>query len=309
MRRIFAVGVLLLFSAPAYCWNNTGHMIVARLAWLNLDQAQKDKSIEILKKHPHYQEFLKADVPNGFTEAEWVFLRAATWPDWVRSNHREFSRPKMHYINYPFVPQGSNIDPSVHQPGADQDNILKQLKISSKQVTSGNQEDRAVHFCWILHLMGDIHQPLHSSALFSSQFPDGDLGGNLAYIVLHDGAHKIKLHPTWDGLLGTSNSASAIGRIVLQVHSLSQSDQEQIQRNITQNTDFESWAKESFEVAKKSAYLDGALPLGDDHDDAVDIGIAPTDYIKNAGHIARIQVGKAGKRLANTVTKLVSAMD
>jgi hypothetical protein len=35
-------------------------------------------------------------------------------------------------------------------------------------------EERAPHLCWLIHLVGDIHQPLHSTALFSRKlFPDG----------------------------------------------------------------------------------------------------------------------------------------
>ena len=39
---------------------------------------------------------------------------------------------------------------------------------------------RSVHLCWLLHLVGDSHQPLHSSSLVTRQrFPEGDRGGNL----------------------------------------------------------------------------------------------------------------------------------
>ena len=34
-------------------------------------------------------------------------LRAATWPDWVKHHQQHFSKPKWHYVDFPFVPPGS----------------------------------------------------------------------------------------------------------------------------------------------------------------------------------------------------------
>jgi hypothetical protein len=306
MKKVLSLAMLFVLSTSAYSWNNTGHMVAARLAWQKLDQAQKDKAVQILKKHPHYVEFLSADRPNGFTEPEWVFLRAATWPDWVRNHHkREYHHATWHYINYPFILPDSGIDPSSHQPPADQENVVRQLGMAVKKIKNGTQEDQAEYLCWLLHLGGDIHQPLHATALFSKQFPDGDRGGNLAYIVLHEGANKTQLHPMWDGLLGKSTAASAIGKVVQDVNAMIEADPDLIKGDLENNKTFESWAKESFEVAKKQAYRDGKLPLGDGDEDASDIAVAPADYVKNAGQTARIQIAKAGARLATTIANVL----
>jgi len=302
MKRVLWLVVFLAAPSQGYCWNNTGHMITARLAWLNLEEGQRAAVIRILKKHPHYDEFLSTDKPAGFSEEEWVFLRAATWPDWVRSHHKaEYHHATWHFINYPFVAPGSAIDPNTHQPPADEENIVRQLGFAVKKVKSGNQEDQAVYLCWILHLVGDIHQPLHTTAYFSNAFPDGDRGGNLAYVILHDGANKTQLHPMWDGLLGKSTSVSAIGNVVKQTQELAEADQEAVKTNVNENKTFESWAKESFEVAKQTAYLNGKLPLGDEDAEAADIEVVPENYTKNAGHVARVQIAKAGTRLATTL--------
>jgi hypothetical protein len=304
MKKVLSLALLLAASPPAYSWNNTGHMVAARLAWEKLDQDQRSKAIQILKEHPHYDEFLSADRPQGFTEDEWVFLRAATWSDWVRNHHKaEYHHATWHYINYPFVPPGSHVDPAAHEPPADEENIVRQLGWATKTVKDGTQEEKAVAFCWLLHLVGDIHQPLHSTALFSEEFPDGDRGGNLAYVVLHEGANKTKLHPMWDGLLGRSTSRSAIGRVVSQVHALLQDNPDIIKQDLQSHTSFESWGRESFECAKKNAYLNGKLPLGTEDDDESDIDVAPEDYAKNAGRTARVQIAKAGARLAATIAK------
>jgi hypothetical protein len=306
MKKVLAIVVLLTVSAPAYCWNNTGHMVAARLAWLKVDPAQRAKVIDILKKHPHYEEFLSADKPNGFTEEEWVFLRAATWSDWVRNHHtQEYHHPTWHFINYPFIRPDSTIDPTSHQPPAEEQNIVRQLGVAEKMVKRGTQEERAVYLCWLLHPAGDIHQPLHTAALFSEQFPDADRGGNLAYVVLHEGANKTKLHPMWDGLLGKSTSPSAIGRVVQQVNTLLEQHPDLLKDDLQTNTTYESWAKERLAAAKKDAYLNGQLPLGDEDEDASDLELAPPDYAKNAGRVARVQIAKPGARLAITLEKLL----
>jgi hypothetical protein len=306
MKKALSLVLLLVLSTPAYSWNNTGHMVAARLAWQKLDLGQRNKAVKTLQKHPHYEEFLSADRPNGFTEDEWVFLRAATWPDWVRNHHKaEYHHGTWHYINYPFVPPGSQIDAASHQPPADEKNVVRQLGVAIQKVKNGTQEDQAVYLCWLLHLGGDIHQPLHSTALFSEQFPDGDRGGNLAYVVLHEGANKTKLHPMWDGLLGKSTTASAIGKVVEEVNTLIKANPDLIKNDLENHETIESWARESFEAAKKYAYLNGELPLGEEEDDASDIAVAPDDYAKNSGRIAKIQIAKAGARLATTLAKVL----
>ena len=53
--------------------------------------------------------------------------------------------------------------------------------------------DKAILLCWLFHLVGDIHQPLHCSAMFTPRlFSEGDRGGNSIKVG------KYNLHSTWD---------------------------------------------------------------------------------------------------------------
>jgi hypothetical protein len=282
-------------------------MVAARLAWQKMSADQQAKAVSILKKHPHYVEFLKSELPSGFTEDEWVFLRAATWPDWVRNHHAsQYHHPTWHYINYPFVPSNSSIDPTSHMPGAADANVVNQLGAAAKMVKNGTQEEQAIFLCWLLHLGGDVHQPLHTAALFNNHFPEGDRGGNLAYVVLHHGGAKVELHMMWDGLLGKSTDDSAIKSVVKEVNDLLQANPDLIKSDLESHKTFESWARESFEIAKEAAYLNGQLPIGVQEDDSADIHVAPSDYAKNAGKTAQIQVAKAGARLAATLADVLN---
>jgi hypothetical protein len=57
---------------------------------------------------------------------------------------------------------------------------------------SSDAKERVVALAWILHLVGDIHQPLHNADLFSNHFDTvpGDRGGNQIHIIKEHGANE-----------------------------------------------------------------------------------------------------------------------
>ena len=119
-----------------------GHMVVARIAWKELKPEERAKVIDILKAHPHYDEFLKAERPANIPEDEWVFMRAATWADWVRGgpDSRKYNVPKRHFIDHPFVALGSSVKP----PKMDEENAVSGIIAGKKQVmTETDREKRA----------------------------------------------------------------------------------------------------------------------------------------------------------------------
>ena len=81
------------------------------------------------------------------------------------------------------------------------------LCIDKARGTSG--QEKAIYLCWVMHLIGDIHQPLHSVSLFCEAFPKGDHGGNDSLYRL-GGRRIIKLHQFWDDLLGKSVTRSSV---------------------------------------------------------------------------------------------------
>ena len=303
MKRLFAFVLLLALSAPAFGWNEKGHMVTARLAWQQLTEAQRAKVSAVLKKHPHYEEYLIAKKPDGFTEDEWAFMRAATWADWVRSHHKEqFDHPTWHYINYPIVWKDSKLDASKLQPPAKQENVVNQLTVCVEKVSKGaTDEEKAVYLTWLFHLVGDIHQPLHCTAVFSERFPDGDKGGNLARIRIKSG--PINLHSFWDGLLGKDTGAGAIDKDVKEIEAVLKDKADDMKKELADHQTFESWGMEGLELSKKVVYLNGELKVvagrGDD-----EVPEAPAEYAPACGKVARVQVGKAGNRLADQLKKL-----
>jgi hypothetical protein len=307
MRKLLAVALLVALPGPAPAWNAKGHMVSARLAWRQLSEGQRVRVSAILKRHPHYTAYLAAQRPDGFTEDEWAFLRAATWADWVREGPgREYSRPTWHYINYPIVPPGSTVDPARHEPPANQENVVRQLGVCVDKIRTGSEEEKAVYLTWLFHLVGDIHQPLHCTAVFSERFPDGDRGGNLALIRIR--SSPVNLHSFWDGLLGTGLTAGAISADVLEIEAVMKAKAADIQKELDAHQSFESWAREGHELAKRVVYLNGDLKVavsgGREGAGTEDVPQAPDDYAPNCGKVARVQVGKAGWRLADQLKKL-----
>jgi hypothetical protein len=307
MKNLLALVLVGVLSTPAFAWNEKGHLVTARLAWRQLTEEQRGKVIALLKKHPHYEEFLIANKPEGFGEDEWAFMKAATWADWVRSHHRDqYDHPSWHYINYPIIPPGSAVDAAQHEPPAKQENVVNKLAVCLEKIGGGSDEDKAVYLTWLFHLVGDIHQPLHCTAVFSERFPDGDRGGNLALIRIQ--SSPTNLHAFWDGLLGSGTTAGDIGKDVQEIEKVLEDKAADIGKELEKDRTFESWAREGLELSKRVVYLNGELKVvvgGRGHsgrDD--DVPEAPAEYAASCGRVARVQVGKAGLRLAEQLKKL-----
>src|SRR5262249_2944344 len=81
-------------------------------------------------------------------------------------------------------------------------NAVQALKLCMTRLKDQNTSGakKAVYLCWVLHLVADIHQPLHAPSLYSKgRFNQlgGDHGGNSIHVKQGG-----KLHSFWDGLLG-----------------------------------------------------------------------------------------------------------
>ena len=93
-------------------------------------------------------------------------------------------------INFPFKPasEPEDIKPLAPHP----DNILSALTENERRVKSQVAADqRAIALEWLLHLVGDIHQPLHTVQLFTREYPHGDRGGNEVCIRLASGRQRL----------------------------------------------------------------------------------------------------------------------
>ena len=183
--RLLACVVVITVAAlpvPALAWNIPGHMLSAAIAYQVLQQ-ESPQTIEkvkaVLEKHPWYANQWQArlqDVPvadHGLV----LFMQAARWADDIRSNDKQQHRALWHYINWPFKPDGQPPTVQIREP--EPVNILTALAENESVVKNESDPERkAIALAWLFHLVGDIHQPLHTAQLFTVDYPQGDRGGN-----------------------------------------------------------------------------------------------------------------------------------
>lgn len=73
-----------------------------------------------------------------------------------------------------------------------------------------NQEfEKSLLMRYLIHVLGDIHQPLHASTLVNEQFPNGDQGGNLFLIKYSENIEN--LHKLFDS--GADKLGESITRV------------------------------------------------------------------------------------------------
>ena len=324
---------LIVISEPARAWNDAGHMLVARIAWLKMTPEQRTQVSDVLKKHPHYESYLTDKCPADVSREEWAFLRAATWSDYIRPpktlnaekvathERHKFHRGVWHYVNFPYR-AGQKESALPEQPLPNETNILDQIDKSEKFLRGRLKTDagavpdishdanRAVRVCWLFHLIGDLHQPLHAVALVDAKlFPDGDhgdQGGNLLAIRADANAKPQRMHSYWDGILGYDsrfNSVCDFADLLTRDPTLVPDKLEELATH-KQPRD---WAAESFAAAKTHAYLDGKLPLVpyarvDSKEIAAD-KVPAVSMLDGADSrtLARRRVVLAGNRLAETL--------
>ena len=297
MRFILPALALLILSAPAYAWNVATHEVVAAVAYDVLAKEHPDKLakiVAILKQHPlHEFEAKRIDALNAPADQrdKAMFLSAARFPDDVRmaAGIHGYSHPTWHYINLPLSAKG---DPTTG-PQPDQPNAVSALKGQATVLSGDNPAaDKAVAICWIAHLVGDLHQPLHAVAMYSSAQPKGDRGGNDTWVRFGTGK-GVNLHSVWDGLLGKDIRFAAASGLAAELVRRPDLKREALAKDVA-DLDPESWAVTSADLAYKSAYRGGTLHGGDkDHPATL-----PADYGAAAKAIAERQVVLAGYRLA-----------
>jgi hypothetical protein len=293
--------------SSAVAWNKAGHMVSGAIAYADLKQANPEtlaRVIALLKTHPHFETKWAprlVQLPLSPEEQDlYLFMLAARWPDDIRGDPT-FHHGAWHYINLPYKPEGQPA--SVQTVDPPPENILRAYQTNLDIVRSTAPEStRAVALCWIFHLIGDVHQPLHTVALFTTQFPppEGDRGGTRFYIRAREGASTISLHTFWDDLILGSERFQSVRNTATALRL--QPDHARAQLPELRETSFEQWAKqESFSLAKEHAYRNGQLRGSSDQHNGE---VFPTDYIATVKPLAERRIVLAGYRLADVLTQV-----
>ena len=314
----------LLSASPAWGWGGTGHKIIALIAWEELTPAARKNAIEILKQHPRYAEDLAAAQGTDELAAErHAFAAASVWPDLVRSQshpmHFLANHPQWHYIDLPYNPKSGKQNPEPAAPTTQSGtrpeprNIVEALTSNAQDLRNPavSNSDKAIALCWILHLGGDIHQPLHAAELFSDQFPQGDKGGN-AMLVLRDPPYpssQMNLHFLWDALPGEYRTEQPAIYLAAGLRADPAFSRQKLKQQLDIH-DFAAWAYESHDLAVKYAYCNGTLETATamEHGqpgEGAQIPGVPPGYVAQAEQIAFQRLVLAGYRTADLLNALL----
>jgi hypothetical protein len=235
-----------------------------------------------------------------------MFMRAATWPDQIKARDSGYTddgtdngmRPDgerssqntgygdklrhryWHFVVKPFTRDGSPL-PSIPVPNA-QDRIHRFRAVLAS--TRASDDLKSYDLTWLLHLVGDVHQPLHVATRVSATQPDGDENGSL--VRLCSAPCKDDLRAFWNTILGPETTVTRAARLAKTLPSARAADAAVLDEAI--------WVQESFELAQSQAYKPpigaGAGPF-----------ILTLAYRTNAKSVARAQIALAGARLGNVL--------
>ena len=202
-------------------WGSEGHFQVGKLALGGLDEKAASR--------------MQALLDTGNREA---IDKACNWPDQIRETSEwEWSAPQ-HYVN---IPRAS----SVYDRERDCPEglcVTEAIKKYAGQLAEPRLDTRQrwEAFAWLCHLVGDLHQPLHTG------YKD-DRGGNYYEIIFQGQASD--LHQFWDRIL----IRERLGRNgTWKVPALD--DREVITGNEWNPSETDTWTSESHALVKQAAY-------------------------------------------------------
>src|SRR5919205_333788 len=193
LRRCVAALVLasliLLPSANCFAWGPGGHMMVAYIAYQRLN-ANAKREVNRLLALPI--------APAGITANSTDFVNAAHWADDIRDSPDFKKFAIEHFADFPFSADATPVPTDLPGP----DNVIVALQQNVDVLrTSTDDKARAQALRFIIHFVGDIHQPLHCSTRVDSGHTQGDRGGNEFFVSVagtNGKVNKVKLHSYWD---------------------------------------------------------------------------------------------------------------
>lgn len=315
IKRIFLFVVTVVLAAglvaPAYAWNSIGHMAVAYVAYQKLTPKAKARVKELLAMNPKYSDWVGM-VPPTASAAEkdmMVFMIAATWADWIKDKNSGYSdedpknanRPDgatssqnvgypdmfrhryFHFVDTPFATDGTAL-PAIPTPNAQERIALFRGVLAS----ASDDRLKSYDLTWLLHLVGDVHQPLHCVTRVSGTEPEGDNGGNNVKLSCV-GCPKA-LHAYWDDLLGTAaNEQAALDPVIQAAKKLPKA-----KAALAAKSDEKVWIAEGLQAAEAAVYQP-----------PIEAGDGPfsvtSAYEKKAKELARQRIALAGARLGNLI--------
>ena len=249
---------ILLFTAQVSLgnvpfWSQTGHRTVGEIAEQNLDQRTKKRVLELL---------------DGQSLAA-----VSNFGDNIKADKKYAKFSPWHYVNFPADKKYTEVTPS---PKGDIIQGILECKRIIKDANS-SREDKAFYLKMLIHLVGDLHQPMHIGRL-------EDKGGN--DIQLKWFGKGTNLHRLWDANL-IDDYQMSYTELSADHRKLTKKDKQHIQEGTIYD-----WVEESQDLANE---LYGSVTVGEK------LGYA---YRYKYMGVVRDQLLKGGLRLAKVLNEL-----
>jgi hypothetical protein len=298
-------------------WDAIGHRAMAAIAYDRLRPTTRARVDALMRAHPDIATLgatLDLATAAGVRE---LFLRASVWPDQIRGDARFYRendpnaqptpllpgyptmarRETWHYLTRSFSTDGTPTltlaEPNVATAFPALAETLGDAALAPSL--------RAYSLSWIIHVVGDLHQPLHGTSRSDAAHPDGDAGGNRVWVKVPGlFGDSTNLHAVWDGWVGRASRDRALDDVAdamareLPMAGGVPNDALFIPRGAPLAATVRGWADESAALAQYVAY-----------DLAPRVGGAPpvlTDaYLAQGLRIARQRLALAAYRLAAVI--------
>lgn len=304
------IGLLMLPGAVS-AWNMSGHQTVAAVAYLSLSPGGRSQVDALLRQHPDFASLSEGLSPSDPELGLIVFMRAAQWPDVIRDDPRFFddtnasATPTPLLAGFPdmmihkpwhFIDQGFSTDGTPTRSGTGPGALTKIVELQRSLGDPAVPDSvKAYNISWLLHLVGDIHQPLHSLSRFSSRHTSGDRGGNSFKLSGRDS----NLHSFWDNSLTRDQDSTRLVNLARDLMREIQPDTAEVAMVTDPEVATRLWACESTALTKYVAYTVG-------EEESTPISVSRS-YRRLATKIARHRAVIAGYRLAELLNQRLAA--
>ena len=268
---VVAVSFLAIntLTTSAHAWDHPGHMTTAAIAYTEVER-QRPELIEaiglLFLAHPHAGPlWVAAGEAKGEEATRRKFIECGRWADDIKFTAPD--EPTWHMARWAIVEDGAPpevTEAAEARQGRPAGQAIEALTLNFAMLSNpeASPKERAQALCWVFHIMGDLHQPMHVSDLFSTDFPTGNGGATMSYV--HDPVTDapIPLHILWDSNALRVASLEEVDRATREfTQRHPRSSFPELQENaIGDPAVFVEWARESHQIALDWAYDLETLP-------------------------------------------------
>lgn len=304
---LLAFFVVLTTSASA--WDDTGHKLSTYIAWKRLTPQARERITKIILNAPEDSDlsvFYLQDSRSTAAKQRELFMTASIWADIIRdrkfkNRFEKYHKGDWHYADTFWRQTNGKVEilENFAEPKGKAVDQLFEFDKSMRDASVSDAE-KAIAIAWFLHLAGDLHQPLHTSARVTELEPKGDQGGNLFELTPKDTPRedRVNLHWFWDSIVMRniprvndacdSEYLPAIAQSIMKKHPFSK------MQNRLKISKFNDWQTEGFQIAAKELF-----PAT-----LVRFEMPPEKYKKRAFEIAQEQLALAGYRMSETLNQI-----